>query len=222
MGAERAGALEFFVAARDDRDLCSGHARELQREQRDAARALHQHVLSGAQIAFGKQRRPGSERRAGQCCRFSKIERCRLVYERGCGQADVLCKHTVVLAAERCGMVGGGGRACLPVGVEAAHHGITRCESVHAFAHGFHRTRAVGERNHARLVRVEACEDAEVPVVDRCGSQTDQHLACARLRRLLFHATQACGAGLVQSEGFHARAPQRSWLKLAALRADSS
>ena len=63
-GAERLGFGEFVVASRHDDDGGAMRPGDLQAEQSDASRAMHEDRLSGAQSAAFDQREPGRQRRA--------------------------------------------------------------------------------------------------------------------------------------------------------------
>ena len=173
-GSEAAAAIELLVGGTGEDDGRTVHPCDLQSEERDAAGALDEDGLAGAEMALLDQRVPCGERGAGEGGGLFEAEVCGRVDEAGFGE-DALGGEDAVDGAAECGLAGEGlDLAVEPVleeegadvvaGFEACDGGADRDD----LAGG---VRAEDARElHLGVVLPEG--DHEVAVVERGGMET--------------------------------------------------
>ena len=100
IGAELPGAREFVIARRGDDDFGAEGLRELNGEDRNAARSERQRLLAFLNLAFGDEHAPRRERRDRQCRRLREIVAVAHRHHRAIGQHDALRRKAGPRAAE--------------------------------------------------------------------------------------------------------------------------
>jgi hypothetical protein len=104
-GTEASPAIELLVRGTGEDGRRAAHLCELQGEERDAARALNEHSLTGAQTSLFDERVPCGESGAGKRGSLFEAEVRRCVNEAGFGQ-DALGGEDAVDCAAKCGLAG--------------------------------------------------------------------------------------------------------------------
>ena len=178
VGAEIAHARELVVTARRHDRAQPEHLRELQPEHRDATGAEQQHCGSRPQPLSLHERVPGRQAGAGQGRGLLVGPAARGRDDAGRGQHDRLGQHAVDGTAEGRIVMPGLDAAIEPVLEEAPGDMVAHGHAAHAFAHGAHHPRAVGERDPVS----RSARDEQVSEVQRGRAHQHDDLTGTRRR----------------------------------------
>ena len=195
--AEIAGALQFIFRRRGGDDGETRGGRELQREDRHAARAEREHGLAGTRPRDLEQSVPGGDRRARKRRRFLEAQMRRDADNAIGRQHDLFGEHALNRAAEVGAEDVGAERAVLPALEEDARDTVTDLPIADARAYGDDFASAIRQRHGIDLDGAEeilAGGDAEIAIVGRARLHRDLHLAGTRLRRGRLDQTETCCA----------------------------
>ena len=181
LGAHRLQPLGLGRRARGRDHARAEHPGELQGEDRDAARALHQHGVARLDAADLDQRMPGRDAGAGQGGAFLEAQACRQLHHAILFQHRKLGQHAVDRAAHRRGRSAASSIA--PPTHLCMKQPATRSPTLSRVTPGPTRddfARAVRQRDQVGLgrgARVVALDGDQVAVVERRRAHTHQHLA---------------------------------------------
>ena len=173
----RASGQLVVALRRDDRPRARQGA-ELQREDRNAAGAEHQHRVARLEAALLHQRVPRRQRGAGERRRLRVVQIGRDGHDALGVQHDLFGEHSVERSAERARHGRGGYAARRPVLEEASRDPVAFGDARDARADRRHVARAVRIRD-ARIGEPPLCgrpHGAQIAVVDRIGPHPDPDL----------------------------------------------
>ncbi len=147
--AKFGGALEFFVAAGGDDDLCAGELGELEREDGHAAGAEGEHGVAWADAAVAEEAAPCSEARTGEGRAFFVAQVVGKFHSAVFFEDDELGEHAVERTAHGGGVDAvGHGFPGVPVLEETTRDAIADGELIDAFTYFDDLTRAIGKRDN--------------------------------------------------------------------------
>ena len=210
IGAESPQAVELLIGRRGRDDDRPGRLGELQREQRHAAGALHQHRLASAHRAVDHQRSPCRQRGTGQGRRLRMRVSLGLPGEPEHRNGRVLAGVTIDVIA---GNALGGllrHRPVEPAREERADHRVARrqprlqARAVDLGTDFDHDTRAIRHRHPTVVRRNLARHDSVVVVVQRAGVHAHEDFAGSGRPRLGGRHQQLLQAGrLAEADHLH-------------------
>ncbi|ABA50611.1 hypothetical protein BURPS1710b_3182 [Burkholderia pseudomallei 1710b] len=205
IGAERACAFQLFVRRRRGDHGRAHSLRELQREDRYAARAEHEHAVARLQAAVDDERAPCGEARRRQRRGLLVRVALRRMREPVRGAHDRLARVAVDTVARDRREVRDGRPAVEPVRKKGRHDRVAGRELRDAFADRFDDTCAVGHWNALVGGVQPAGDDAEIVIVERTRVNAHADFAGGRCtgigERDAFEMLEA--GGLTQHDGFH-------------------